>query len=139
MTERKPRGVPFETWVERKIREAQERGEFDHLPGAGKPIPGLRGVHDPYWWIKDLLKREHLSVTPRALELHKELEQARERIRAQASESAVRRVVAELNSKIAEFNRSVTAGPPSDLAPLDADAVVRDWRDRRAGGAAERC
>lgn len=28
----------FETLAEQKIREAVERGEFDNLPGAGKPV-----------------------------------------------------------------------------------------------------
>jgi len=28
----------FESIAEEKIREAQARGEFDHLPGAGKPL-----------------------------------------------------------------------------------------------------
>jgi hypothetical protein len=41
MTERKPPGMRYEDWIERQIREAQERGAFDDLPGAGKPIPGL--------------------------------------------------------------------------------------------------
>jgi DnaJ family protein C protein 28 len=27
-----------ESWIERKIREAQDRGEFDNLPGKGKPL-----------------------------------------------------------------------------------------------------
>jgi hypothetical protein len=40
----------------------------------------------------------------------------------------VRRLVADLNARIAEVNRTVTSGPPSNLAPLDADAVVRRWR-----------
>jgi hypothetical protein len=29
----------LERIAEEKIREAVERGEFDHLPGAGKPLP----------------------------------------------------------------------------------------------------
>ena len=28
----------WEKWVDQQIREAQEKGEFDNLPGAGKPI-----------------------------------------------------------------------------------------------------
>jgi hypothetical protein len=36
-----------ETVVERQIRLAQERGDFDDLPGRGKPLPGLDG---PPWW-----------------------------------------------------------------------------------------
>jgi hypothetical protein len=34
----------FESLAERRIREAGERGEFDNLPGAGQPLPGLGGT-----------------------------------------------------------------------------------------------
>ncbi len=33
---RKP--ITYESAVEKQIREAQERGDFDNLPGAGKPL-----------------------------------------------------------------------------------------------------
>ena len=39
MTERKPREISFTSWIDRQINEAQERGDFDNLPGAGKPLP----------------------------------------------------------------------------------------------------
>jgi DnaJ family protein C protein 28 len=28
----------WESWIDQQIREAQERGEFDNLPGKGKPL-----------------------------------------------------------------------------------------------------
>jgi len=46
-------------YVERKIREAMARGEFDNLPGAGEPIPDLDD--DPNWWVKKWVKRERLK------------------------------------------------------------------------------
>jgi hypothetical protein len=76
MTERKPPGIGFQTWVERQIREAMERGEFDNLPGAGKPIPDLDKPHDELWWVKDKLRRERLSYLPPTLALRKEAEDA---------------------------------------------------------------
>ena len=112
----------WEARVERLIREAQERGEFDDLPGAGNPIEGLDKPHDPYWWIKQLLEREGLSVTPPALALKKEIEK---RLAGAPTERALRRVVTELNEKIAELNRT---GSRSDIALLDADAVVARWQ-----------
>ena len=45
-----------ESIAERKIREAMERGEFDDLPGQGKPLK--LGDRDPNWWVKGLLERE---------------------------------------------------------------------------------
>ena len=38
MTERKPPGTSWETWIDAQIRVAREQGAFDNLPGAGKPI-----------------------------------------------------------------------------------------------------
>ncbi|SLM64794.1 MULTISPECIES: DnaJ family domain-containing protein [Dickeya] len=29
---------PIDEWAERHILESQKRGEFEHLPGAGKPL-----------------------------------------------------------------------------------------------------
>ena len=36
MPPRKP--ITYESAIDRQIREAQERGHFDNLPGAGKPL-----------------------------------------------------------------------------------------------------
>ena len=47
----------FESPVEKQIREAQERGDFDDLPGAGKPLD-LGDLNDPDWWVKRLAKRD---------------------------------------------------------------------------------
>ena len=50
-----------------------ERGEFDDLPGAGKPIEDLGDQHDPDWWLKQLIEREKITGSlPPALELRKE-------------------------------------------------------------------
>jgi hypothetical protein len=121
-----------ESWIDKLIREAEQRGEFDNLPGAGKPIPGLDQPHDELWWVKQLLEREKLSVTPATLALRKELEETLARIHAATSEKTVRRLVADINAKITEVNRTVTSGPPSNLAPLDPDAVVRRWRSGKS-------
>jgi hypothetical protein len=117
-----------ETWIDKLIREAEQRGEFDNLPGAGKPIPGLDKPYDELWWVKQLLVREKLSLTPATLALRKDVEETLRRIGRAKSEETVRRLVEEINARIAEVNRTVTSGPPSDLAPLDPDAVVRRWR-----------
>jgi hypothetical protein len=41
MTERKPAGWSWETWIEAQIGVAMENGAFDNLPEAGKPLPNL--------------------------------------------------------------------------------------------------
>ena len=131
MTERKPPGIGFQTWVERQIREAMERGEFDNLPGAGKPIPDLDKPHDELWWVKQKLRREHLSYLPPTLALRKEAEDALAAALQARSERQVRRILAAINRKIAEGNRKAASGPPLDLMPFDVDRVVGDWRERQ--------
>ena len=71
MPERKPPGVRFETWIERQIRRAGERGEFDQLPGAGRPLPDLDRPHDEMWWVKQKLRREGVSYLPPSLALRR--------------------------------------------------------------------
>ena len=132
MTERKPPGVGIGTWVERQIREATERGEFDNLPGAGKPIADLDQPHDELWWVKQKLRREHLSYLPPTIALRKEAEDALLAASRAGSEAQVRRIVADINRKILEGNRKAASGPPLNLMPFDAERVVRTWRERRA-------
>ena len=48
--------------VEAQIRAAQARGDFDDLPGTGKPLR-LPEVHDPDWWIKSKLHREGVDTS----------------------------------------------------------------------------
>ena len=132
MTERKPPGIGFGTWVERQIREATERGEFDNLPGAGKPIADLDKPHDELWWVKQKLRREHLSWLPPTIALRKEAEEALLAASRAGSEDQVRRIVAEINRKILEGNRKAASGPPLNLMPFDVERVARTWRERRA-------
>ena len=53
---RKPEKMRWETWVERQIRESMARGEFDNLPGAGKPIADLDRPYDELWWLRRKLR-----------------------------------------------------------------------------------
>jgi hypothetical protein len=131
VTDRKPPGVPFPTWVERRIREAAERGAFDNLPGAGKPIPDLDEPHDELWWVRRKLRQEQLSYLPPTLALRKAAEDALEAAARAGSEDQVRRIVADINARIAEGNRKAASGPPLDLVPFDVERVVRRWRERR--------
>jgi Domain of unknown function (DUF1992) len=130
MTERKPPGVSFGTWVERQIREATERGAFDNLPGSGKPIPDLDKPHDELWWVRQKLRREDFSYLPATMALRKEAEDALEAAKRAASEAEARRIVADINARIVEGNRKAASGPPLNLMPFDAERVVSAWRRR---------
>jgi hypothetical protein len=125
---RKPPGVSWESWVEQQIRTGMERGEFDGLPGAGRPLDGLGEHHDEDWWLKAKLRQERLSYLPPTLRIRKELEEAREAIAVASREDVVRRIVDDINERIRDVNRRGAEGPPSTVMPLDVDEVVARWR-----------
>jgi hypothetical protein len=131
MTPRKPAGVRFETWIDRQIREAAERGEFEDLPGSGAPLPGLGKLYDEMWWVKGKLRREGLSYLPPSLALRKEAHDAVEGATRARSEAEVRARIGAINEKIRDAIRSGIRGPEVKLVPLDVERVVEDWRRAR--------
>lgn len=130
MTERKPPGMSFESWVDRQIREAEERGAFDDLPGKGKPIPGVDRPYDEMWWINEKLKRENISVLPPTLVLRRAAEDALAEAGNAKTETEARRIIEEINDKIRAAIRLPPPGPPLNLIPYDVESVVREWRER---------
>src|SRR5581483_6833032 len=131
--DRKPPKVSWESWVERKIRESIERGEFDNLPGQGKPLPDLARPYDELWWLRKKLREENFSIEPPLLVLRRELDETQARIAAATDEAEVRRLVAAVNERIVYVNSHTTSGPAPDLVPLPVDRVVDAWRRRGAG------
>jgi hypothetical protein len=135
MTERKPPGTTWETWIEAQIRIAMEDGAFDNLPGAGKPLPNLGQEYDPLsWWVKQLVQREQISVLPPSLELLRKVEKELAAIEKLHDEATVRCRVVALNVEIAKVNATVMEGPPTRLGTLDVDQVMARWRLTRSAG-----
>jgi hypothetical protein len=136
MTERKPAGVSFESWIDAQIRVARENGAFDNLPGAGKPLSDAGQPFDPDWWVKQLVKREQIDgvdVLPPQLNLLKKVGTELAAIEFLDNEATVRQRLAALNAEIVKVNSTVIDGPPTRLAPLNVERVVSRWRNSRAG------
>jgi hypothetical protein len=131
MTERKPPEISFTSWIDRQINEAAERGAFDNLPGAGKPLP-KRGEEDAAQaWLREYLRREGVAaeeLLPTPLKLRKEIERLTESVLDLPGEQQIRDVAADLNRRILEWRR-IPVGPPLFLPLMDADALVSRWRD----------
>ncbi|MGF9760570.1 DUF1992 domain-containing protein [Microvirga sp. 0TCS3.31] len=119
------------TWVDLQVRQAMERGEFDDLPGRGKPIEDLGVEHDPDWWVKKLVERENLAVLPPALALRKEDAELEGRLDQISAETEVRREVEDFNKRVIETRRQLQGGPPVITPTRDVDDEVAAWRDRR--------
>ncbi len=129
--ERKPAEETWESFTERKIREAQAEGEFDHLPGFGQPIPDLDEPLDENWWVRKKLRREQLNLLPPVLQARLEKQRTLEAIDSMKSERAVRRCLERLNETIRRAHFSHLPGPPEGVTPVDIEAVVAQWRQRR--------
>jgi hypothetical protein len=126
----------YESWVEKQIREAQERGEFDNLPGAGKPLKGLDS-EDPDWWVKQLVQREGIDMTdamPPAMALRKEAAGFPHSLLDLRTEASVRAVLEDFNRRVKLDRLRPVVGPfPPMLArTVDVDELVDLWRGLRA-------
>ncbi len=132
MAARKPPGMKQGTWVEQQIREAERDGEFDDLPGKGKPLARISDANDPLWWAKSWVRREGLSVVPPEFALRKKVEEVFEKIETLRSEQAVRKLLVDLNAEIGKRNATVTSGPPTSIALLDIDKAVEAWASRQS-------
>jgi hypothetical protein len=118
-------------WVEQQLRIAMERGDFDDLPGAGKPIKDLGAQHDPDWWIKRLIEREQITgVLPPALQLRKDDAELDDRLDRHTAESEVRRELEEFNARVMKARYTPVDGPPLITMPREVDAEVARWRER---------
>jgi hypothetical protein len=124
----------YESSVDRQLREATERGEFDNLPGSGKPLSDHGRDYDEDWWVKDWLRREGeaAGVVPPTLALRREVEDLDGRVDRLRSEREVRDYVTDLNERIRKARVGLMDGPPVILPPLDPDEVVAGRRERRA-------
>jgi hypothetical protein len=118
-------------WVDLQVRRAMERGEFDDLPGAGKPLD-LPDKHDPDWWVKQLIEREQITgIAPPAIGLRKEDAELDGLLDREATPDGVRRVVQDFNARVVDARRQLTGGPPVVTPTRDAEQEVARWRGRR--------
>jgi hypothetical protein len=124
------------TWVDLQVRQAIERGDFDDLPGTGKPLD-LGEEHDPDWWVKRLIERERIVVLPPSVQLRKEDAELDELLDAQPSERAARALVEDFNTRVIAARYRLPEGPPLVTMPRDVDATMEAWRERREARRAE--
>lgn len=125
-------------YVETAIQQAIRRGDFDDLPGAGKPIPGLGASHDPDWWIRRKIQTEQLTgLGPPALMLRVENAELEDRLDELTREEEVRATVDDFNRRVIEARRQLQGGPPVVTPTRDVEAEVAAWAERRRSLLAE--
>lgn len=120
-------------WVDQQIRAAEARGEFENLPGFGKPLKGLGESHDPDWWLKQLVEREQITgVLPPALQLRKDDAELDDVLDKLSREADVRRIVEDFNERVRAALYQPLGGPPLITQQRDVDTEVERWRDLRS-------
>ena len=136
MTERKPPEISFASWIDQQISEAADRGAFDNLPGAGKPLP--RGETGGDAWLRNYLAREGVAaeeLLPTPLKLRKERERLAETVSGLCTEQEVRDVVRDLNRRIMEWRR-IPTGPSIFLSLVGEETMVSQWRQAQSAAPA---
>ena len=90
--------------AEQKIREAQERGEFENLPGQGKPLnlPDLTGVPEELRMAFTILKSA--GCAPPEVELKKEILQVEDLLSTIKDEKEKYKQIKKLNFLVTKLN-----------------------------------
>jgi hypothetical protein len=134
LTERKPPWMRNETWIDRQIREAAERGEFDNLSGAGKPLPNLDQPFSAERWAVDWVQREGgdlRGLLPPLLALRRERTELLASLAQVPSEELLRKLVVDFNRRLLEVYRRPIEGPLVAVGVLDVEETVASWRQAR--------
>ena len=135
MTERKPPGMAFETWVDNQITHSIDRGEFERLPGAGKPLPNLDREETAYDWALAKARREGVdtaAMLPPGLALRRERDGLPERAERLTSEHEVRALAEDYNARVQAFWRRPQESRWSPLPGLaDVESLVEWWYRNR--------
>jgi hypothetical protein len=124
--------VDFESLVERRIREATERGDFDGLPGAGKPLE-LHDVGDPDWWFKQYTRRNAIDTSmlvPPTVALRREADGFPESLTDLTTPEQVRAVLTDFNERVRADWRRPSSGPslPFAARQVDVEAMLARWQ-----------
>jgi len=110
--------------AERKIREAMDRGEFDNLAGAGKPLPeeDLSGVPEELRMAYRVLK--NAGCLPPEVELRKEIVNLRDLVRSTEDDEGRRKRLKELQFRLLKLEMMRNRPVNLDAFPEYEEKVV---------------
>ena len=121
----------FESYSERLIREAERRGDFRNLPGAGKKLAAIDEPYDENWWIRQKLQDENINVLPPILAARREIEVTLEAIQEVSSEYRVRQILIALNKRVRAALLAPQPGPAVPVFELDVERTIAKWKSQR--------
>lgn len=135
----------WESLVEQKIREAQEQGAFENLPGKGRPLDLSDNPYADPSLGPAFRMLKNAGVAPAFIQDRRELvdavDAARRRLDQTGDERAFTRAAEELNARIRRYNHELPAasavfGVPASstrfqLATLSIPAELAGAAERR--------
>lgn len=113
-----------EPWIERTLREAVEAGEFDDLPGQGRPISDIDLPYDADWWVRRWWERNR--ARDEAAALSAVVQRRLPLVMARPDEAGVRAGLEEINGMITGASKS------AEVATIPIDEMLAAWRRRRS-------
>ncbi|WP_025274073.1 DUF1992 domain-containing protein [Haloglycomyces albus] len=122
-----------ERGIEGAIADAQRRGEFDNLPGAGKPLPQDSESYGEDWWLKQKSTRENIGADalPTTIKLARELDALDDTLAGLSTETRVRKYLDDLNTRLKKALMFPGDGPPLRRGLVQVDEAVDAWRSQR--------
>lgn len=130
----KPPGKFSAHWIDEIIRAAMDRGDFDELPGRGRPLDLERDEPDPYAregsWIVNRVLRQN-KAAPLWIELEKAIREDRAWLATHPHDHPERPArLQELNEKIILYNLNKPRAVP-DKPRVRDDGGVGPGRGQR--------
>lgn len=94
----------FDEIIERRIKEAQAKGEFDDLPGRGQPLPIDDDRHIPEDLRMAYKVLKNANCLPPEVELRKDISQMKDMLDAMPDEQEKLQQIRRINYKVLQLN-----------------------------------
>jgi hypothetical protein len=114
----------FQKIVEKKIREAQQKGEFENLPGRGEPMTLEDDSHIPEELRLTYKILKNANCLPPELQLRKEIRQMEDMLDQIPDEKEKYRHIKRLNYKVMQLNMMGKSSPLLDETEIYYEKLV---------------
>ena len=101
----------FQKIIEKRIKEAQKKGEFDNLPGVGEPLDMEDDSHIPEDLRLAYKVLKNADCLPPEVELKKEIRQMEDMLENIPDEKEKYRQIKRINHKILQLNMMGKGSP----------------------------
>ncbi|MBW1785486.1 MAG: DUF1992 domain-containing protein [Deltaproteobacteria bacterium] len=120
----------FQKIVEERIREAQNRGEFNDLPGSGAPLDMEDDSHVPEDLRLAYKILRNANCLPPELKLKKEIRQMEDMLDGIPDEKEKYRLIKQINFKITKLNMMGKKSPLLEETELYYEKLVDKFGEK---------